>query len=124
MQTPTQELLETSPVEYFEIIKGMNQFDKINEKPYCSWHSNHVQALSYLAGKLKTNCDGGFYGYNIKNLDQDVAIEILDNLMRLGADIHMENYYNENIMESLENKTLFVRTDNERFIERVKKYYY
>jgi len=125
MQSPTQELLETEPLKYLELIKTMNEFDEVNDTTYYSWYSNHAQSLSYITGTLELEFEQNenFYGCKIQNLDENISIEILDNLVRLGADLYKTNYYQEDILESLNNNMLFKRSNNEKFIEKVIEYY-
>lgn len=125
MLSPTQALLEKDPYAYLDIIKNINVFKEVNDTEYSSWYSNHVQALSYLAGTLESDYNANFYGSSIKNLDQDIAIEILENLVRLGADLHMKNYYDESIIDTfnVNEKKLFKRINNGKFIEKVVQLY-
>ena len=62
MQSPTQELLETEPLKYLELIKTMNEFDEVNDTTYYSWYSNHAQSLSYITGTLESEHNENFYG--------------------------------------------------------------
>lgn len=125
MLSPSQSLLEQDPQAYLDIIKNMDVFKEVNNKEYCSWYSNHVQALSYLAGTLESEYNANFFGSSIKNLDENIAIEILENLDRLGADLHMTNYYDENILDTFDinEKKLFKRINNGKFIEKVVQLY-
>ena len=57
------ELLETSPNKYFDILDNLSSCkdessyltgllkEKLNEKPYRSWHSNHAFCVALLVGR-------------------------------------------------------------------------
>lgn len=136
------ELLETSPNKYIDILDTLSSYkensdiscnllkDKLNEKPYRSWYSNHAFCVSLLVGKMNKGAidrfgeyNDNYYGGNLPNgLDEDLAISLLDKIIECGGNILDKNYYQENIIE-LYNKGMFYRTNNERFIEYVKRLY-
>ncbi len=136
------ELLETSPTKYIDILDTLISYkensdiscnllkDKLNEKPYRSWSSNHAFCVAHLVGRMNKGAidhfgeyNDNYYGGNLPNgLDEDLAISLLDKIIECGGNILDKNYYQENIIE-LYNKGMFYRTNNERFIEYVKRLY-
>ena len=120
----THKLLEEDPNTYLDIISKIDEFPGIDDKIHETWYSNHVQSLSYLVGTL--NCDyiDGYYGSNVDHFDEEIGIKILHQLIRLGADLTSENYYGNDILKELNKEGFFKRSNNEKFIEEVEKYYY
>lgn len=132
------ELLETSPTKYFDILDYLSSNkekldyllkEKLNEKPYRSWYSNHALSVAKLVGKMNKEAIDSFgeynddyYGGNLPNgLDEDFAISLLDKIIECGGNILDKNYYQENIIEIYKGR--FYRTGNEKFIEYVKRLY-
>ena len=133
------ELLETSPTKYFEILDTLSSNkeklddllkEKLNEKPYRSWHSNHAFCVAYLVGKMNKGAIDSFgeysddyYGGNLPNgLNEDLAISLLDKIIECGGNILDKNYYQESIIEIYKGR--FYRTDNEKYKEYVKRLYH
>ena len=121
--------LETDPHSYLLILNEAISRNMIvshiinNTDEYRTWYSPTIQQLFYLTGDLKNEkSNSGFYGCN-SSIDQDTAISILKQLMILGADPHVKNYYKENmydILDELDLGKLTTRVNNERFIEVLK----
>ena len=124
MNYPTHQLLESDPVHYFKIVSNLNEFPEVNDTCYETWYSNHIQSLSYLVGTKVNNYEDDYYGSKLDNLDEDLGIKILHELIRLGGDLYMENYYGCDTLKELNREdNSFKRINNENFIEAVEKYY-
>jgi hypothetical protein len=107
---------------------------KLNETPYETWHSNHVFALSRLVGKMNERAldqengysEGSYYGSSMPlGISVDFAIALFDILLECGGDITSKDYYEQDVVEYFDNQenTRFYRTDNEKFIEHVRREY-
>ena len=124
------EILEKCPEQYYRILckAAESNYDLrqyINDTSYYnSWYSNHIFCLSYCVGDLKyiPEKDSIFYGKNI-SIDQNLGIKILDKLIELDANIYATNYYKKNIIDEINNSGLTKRTNNERFIKKLKEYF-
>ena len=132
------ELLETSPTKYFDILDYLSYNkeklddllkEKLNEKPYRSWYSNHALSVAKLVGKMNKEAIDSFgeysddyYGGKLPNgLNEDFAISLIDKIIECGGNILDKNYYQESIIEIYKGR--FYRTDNEKFKEYVKRLY-
>lgn len=123
-------LLENYPGEYLGLLKSSirNNIDikeQIHNKDHHSWYSNHLICLYYLVGDLRSEHDGNFYGQNSK-IDETLAINIMNALFTLGINIYDTNFYEENIMNLIENEEngiyyLTSRINNEKFKKELKK---
>ena len=76
-------------------------------------------------GDLRTEHDGNFYGQN-SNLDETLGINIMNALFTLGINIYDTNYYEQNIMNIIEDEEngiyyLTSRINNEKFKKELKK---
>lgn len=129
-QLLTPELLENDHKEYFTILKKC--FDDnidishiLNDTSYHkAWYSPHATCLSYLVGEYVDN-QTKYYGYNIHTgISNSFGIQILDLMIKNGADLKIKNYYGQNIYESLEacrlHECATLRRYNKEFVEKVK----
>ena len=134
----TVDLLEKNPEKYGQALGIISVREdseevkkKLNEKPYETWHSNHLFSLSRLVGKLNPEAQDRenygvdtFYGSrNVEGIPTDVAINLLKMMMNAGGDITEKDYYGKNILEYLQggDVTLFYRTGNEEYTKFVEE---
>ena len=138
------QLLETDPELYLDILNHLAHEEthctkeylkeKLNEKPYETWHSNHAFSLCRLVGKMNEKAldpENGFsecsyYGSSMPlGIGVDFAISLFDKIVENGGDIFAKDYYDKDIVEYFDNQenTKFYRTDNEKFIEHVRGVY-
>jgi hypothetical protein len=107
---------------------------KLNETPYETWYSNHAFALSRLVGKMNERAlypengysEGSYYGSSMPlGISVDFAISLFDILLECGGDITSKDYYEQDVVEYFDNQenTRFYRTDNEKFVEHVRREY-
>ena len=138
----TVELLEANPREYHRVLEYLLRYsridkskikEKLNEKPYETWYSNHLFALSRLVGTLNPNAQdrtkylvGSFYGSrNRCGIPQDLAMNLLKMMINSGGDITSKDYYEKNVLEYLKDGasgSLFYRIENDkytRFVEMI-----
>lgn len=136
----TVDLLETNPREYQRVLENLMVSresaeikKKLNEKPYETWHSNHVFSLSLLVGKMNQEAMdegfeiGSYYGSRNKDgIPHDLGLSILKLMLTCGGDIMAKNYYDNSIMDYLSypERSIFHRTDNEEFKRVVDVIYY
>ena len=134
------ELLEKDPDRYLEVLTcvacGETQCKKgelkakLNETPYETWHSNHAFSLCRLVGKMNSQVlesgeyDGcSYYGSSIPaGIDEDLAISILNMILKCGGDISAKDYYDKTPQEYLKeakDTSLFYRVNNEKFKDHV-----
>ena len=137
----TVELLETDPQRYAWILETVSTWEetdevkeRLNEKPYETWYSNHPFALSRLVGELNSEAredaslwgttGGSFYGSkNVEGISTGLAIKLLKMMLNAGGDINSKDYYGKSVLEMLKNgseESRFYRTGNEeytRFVE-------
>ena len=142
----THQLLEEDPEEYLSrlktIIMGINEYpeDMVytvgvrktlqDTSVSLTWYTNHVQSLSYLVGTQKNSTrphkirhDYGYYGFG-KEISEALGIEILECMAFFKPDMTIKNYYDQDIIESMDNtETCTYRKDNENFLKRVKELY-
>ena len=140
-------LLERDPVAYLDTLNYLagnsvpppdawseELKEKLNEKPYETWYSNHAFALCHLVGKMNEKAldpengftEGSYYGSSVPlGIDVDFAITIFDKIVECGGNILAKDYYEEDIVGYFDNheNTSFYRTDNEKFIEHVRQAY-
>tara|TARA_B100000035_G_scaffold222378_1_gene191040 strand:+ start:801 stop:1337 length:537 start_codon:yes stop_codon:yes gene_type:complete len=137
----TISLLETNPVKYAQTLKDLMTWgngshavkEKLNEKPYETWHSNHLFALSRLVGTLNPDAQDReenpidtFYGSrNVEGISTKDAITLLKMMLNAGGNITAKDFYDQNLLEYLKDGHMisrFYRTGNEeytRFVETV-----
>jgi len=143
-------LLETDPYRYSKILEDLSDNlgsagdekhvlehkealkNKLNEKPYETWESNHAFSLSRLVGKMNQGAidegyeAGSYYGSsNPGGISQDLGISLLKMIVNCGGDIMAEDYYENSIVYYLSHPEFnkFHRTGNEEFAEFVKSIY-
>ena len=135
----TVDLLESNPREYQRILEYLlvesdssQIIEKLNEKPYETWYSNHIFSLSRLVGELNSKAQNrenypqdSFYGSrNRKGIPTELAINLLRTMLNAGGDITEKDYYGKNVVEYLkegENGSIFYRTGNEEYTGFVEK---
>ena len=143
----THQLLEHDPEDYLSrlkaIIKGINNHpeDMVyavgvrktlqDTSVSLTWYTNHVQSLSYLVGKAEEVTGpykiwhdiGSYYGKD-KEISEALGLEILECMAFFKPDMTIKNYYDQDIIESMDNtETCTYRKDNENFLKRVKELY-
>ena len=123
----TSTLLEKDPELYLEYLKLCidNKIDiesEINSKVYETWYSNHLMCLGYLVGDLKDSeqsMNYTFYGSN-SSISENLGIEILNALVKLGVDLYSKSYYDINIFQHLITDGMLTnRINNDRFKQSV-----
>lgn len=133
-------LLENNPHEYLRVLENLSVRgdrskvnDKLNEKSYVTWYSNHLFSLSRLVGTLNQEAQNradypidSFYGSRIcRGISTDLAINLLKMMLNAGGDITGKDYYGINVLDFLKKgseESIFYRTGNEeytRFVETV-----
>tara|TARA_B100001059_G_C17499927_1_gene410557 strand:- start:122 stop:625 length:504 start_codon:yes stop_codon:yes gene_type:complete len=135
----TTELLEKNLEKYSQTLKNLSVWGdseevkkKLNEKPYETWHSNHLFSLSRLVGKLNPEAQDrenyrvdSFYGsQNVEGIPTDIAINLLKMMMNAGGDITEKDYYGKNVLEYLREGSqgsVFYRTGNEEYTKFVEE---
>ena len=136
----TTRLLETNPKKYEQTLKDLSTWgngssavkEKLNEKLYETWYSNHLFSLSRLVGKLNPEAQDrenypvdSFYGsQNVEGIPTDIAINLLKMMMNAGGDITEKDYYGRNILEYLQEGnrgSMFYRTGNEEYTKFVEE---
>jgi len=142
----SHQLLEEDPEEYLSRIKtiilGINDYpeDMVytvgvrktlqDTSVSLTWYTNHVQSLSYLVGTQekilgphKIWHDYGYYGFG-KEISEALGLEILECMAFFKPDMTIKNFYDQDIIESMDNtETCTHRKDNENFLKRVKELY-
>ena len=136
----TVDLLETDPRRYAWILETVSTWEKtdevkerLNEKPYRTWYSNHPFSLSLLVGTLNPEAqdrenysEGSFYGStNVEGIPTDLAIKLLKMMVNIGGDISCTDWSGNSVLKTLkggsEISSLY-RTGNEeytRFVETI-----
>ena len=136
-------LLEREPSRYLEVLEHLSKDqdpehkrglkEKLNEKPYNTWYSNHVFSLSRLVGKMNQGAIdegyevGDYYGSsNQGGIPRDLGFSLLKMMLNCGADIMAKDYYDNSIVYSLSHpeQNNFYRTGNEEFVKVVEGIYY
>lgn len=117
----------TQSLEEKEALK-----ERLNEKPYETWESNHVFSLSRLVGPInqkvideKYDIDTWYGSRNLSGIGQDLAISLLKMMVNCGGDILAKDYYEQDIVDFLTHpeSNKFHRTNNEKFATAVKSIY-
>ena len=123
----THAFLENNPQQYLELLYNCinNKIDvseKINNKEYETWYSNHLSCLTYLVGDLKNlenSNSHNFYGSQTI-ISNEIGIEIMHCLISLGVDIQDKNYYGQTVFDCIkEEEVLTSRINNNKFKERL-----
>ena len=138
------QLLESDAVAYLDTLNYLADEwtactkeelkEKLNETPYETWHSNHAFALSRLVGYMNKRAldpehgysEGSYYGSSMPlGIGVDFAITLFDRIVECGGDISAKDYYEQDVVEYFDNheNTNFYRTDNEKFLEHVRREY-
>ena len=125
-------LLESDPATYYERLLELKSDpelsaalryvinDTTSERTF---NSPPVMQLSYMVGTLlrpDPEIEGRtFYGQHT-TISDDMGCLILDAMIQSGADIYIEDFYEDNLQASLEQThTLTSRKDNTKFKEKV-----
>ena len=135
-------LLEKDPRKYVQLLrellesgKGDEVREKLNEKPYETWYSNHLFSLSRLVGKLNSEAQedpvfwgitgGSFYGSkNVEGISTGLAKEILTLMVKSGGDIREKDYYGVDVLEYLKGRdSAFYRVENEDYTSFVETFF-
>ena len=120
-------ILESHPLVYYNTLlevledpfKSTTLKKIMNDTSnYHSYHSPPIMQLSYLVGDLKEIDNCLFYGKNT-SISDELGCKILDSMILAGADIYIENYYEDNILKSLSENYMLTRTYNIKFKEKV-----
>jgi len=126
------DLLESDPATYYERLLTANSDpenagalryimnDTLSNRTY---NSPPVMQLSFMVGTLlrpDPEIEGRtFYGQHT-SISDDLGCLILDAMLKAGADIFIEDFYEDNVQASLEHThTLTARKDNTKFKEKV-----
>ena len=123
-------ILENSPDNFKKLLEGkynsgIQAWVNGDSKTHQTWYSPCLIVLYLLTGKLVNKKKQKFFGSNTE-IDQHLACEIFDLLIKYNPNPHDKDYFNENLFDNMKNKnkdTLTYRTNNEIFIEHVKKHY-
>lgn len=127
-----QDLLESDPATYYERLLTAQSDPKnsaalryiMNDtSSNRTFNSPPVMQLSYMVGTLlrpDPETEGrSFYGQHT-SISDDMGCLILDAMLKAGADIYIEDYYEDNLQASLsQTHTLTARKDNTKFKEKV-----
>jgi hypothetical protein len=115
----TIELLETDPGSYLEILQSLSKNnnhdekrrlkEKLNEKLYHSWNSNHLLCVAQLAGSIPEsvrkeykNTDS-YYGSHLQDgIKPDIAIPLINLMFQCGCNILAKDAYHQNIIEIMD----------------------
>ena len=126
-------LLESDHQLYYQnLVKRTNEknarylTDIMNDTTsFHSFNSPAIIQLAYMVGDLGLDWSElaylNFYGKN-SSISDDEGCRILDAMLLAGADIYVENFYEENLLECLKHThTLTTRKNNEKFKLKVEK---
>ena len=133
------DLLEKDAERYLEVLVYLEKnvsIDeikmKLNEKPYHSWHGNHLFALTKLVGSLNDDSKSeicspdDFLGAGLPDgIPEDLGIAILNKIVSLGVDLKDTDYYHDTIIDVV-NKTNYLSyrdKNNEQFKQKIREYY-
>ena len=133
------DLLEKDAERYLEVLVYLEKnvsIDeikmKLNEKPYHSWHGNHLFALTKLVGSLNDDSKSeicspdDFLGAGLPDgIPEDLGIAILNKIVSLGVDLKDTDYYRDTIIDVV-NKTNYLSyrdKNNEQFKQKIREYY-
>lgn len=133
------DLLEKDAEKYLEVLEYLEETlsvdeikVKLNEKPYHSWHGNHLFALTKLVGSLNadsrsTTCSpDDFLGAGLPDgIPEGLAITILNKIVSLGVNLYDTDYYHETILDVVNdtNSLSYRDKNNEQFKQKVREYY-
>ena len=132
-------LLEKDAEKYLEVLEYLEKnvsLDeikmKLNEKPYHSWHGNHLFALTKLVGSLNDDskseiCSpGSFLGAGLPDgIPEDLGIAILNKVVSLGVNLKDTDYYDDTIIECMNatGNLSYRDKNNEQFKQKVREFY-
>ena len=135
----TVDLLEKDAEKYLEVLVYLEKtlsIDKIkmklNEKPYHSWQGNHLFALTKLVGSLNDDSRSeicspdSFLGAGLPDgIPEDLGIAILNKIISLGVDLKDTDYYNDTIIDVVnDTDNLSYRDKNNKiFKQKIREYY-
>ena len=129
----TRGLLEDDYNAYLFLLNkaywnGINISRTLNDtNSYNSWHSTHAHCLSFLVGTRVRPIDtdrAPYYGKNHEGIPDDVGLTILNMMLELGADLTIQNYYGDTIMDQCQRVTVeekYPRKNNTNFKNAVLK---
>ena len=133
------DLLEKDAERYLEVLVYLEKkisIDeirvKLNEKPYHSWHGNHLFALTKLVGSLNDDSKSeicspdDFLGAGLRDgIPEDLGIAILNKIVSLGVDLKDTDYYHDTILDVVNdiNSLSYRDKNNEQFKQKVREYY-
>lgn len=133
------ELLEEDAEKYLEVLVYLEKnvsIDeikvKLNEKSSMAWYGNHLFALVKLVGSLNKgsrdlNCNSdSFLGAGLPDgIQEGLAITILNKIVTLGVDLNDTDYYDDTILEVVNDTGNLTYRDknNEQFKQKVREYY-
>lgn len=133
------DLLEKDAERYLEVLVYLEKNvsideikEKLNEKPYHSWHGNHLFALTKLVGSLNDNSRSeicspdDFLGAGLRDgIPEDLGIAILNKIVSLGVDLKDTDYYHDTIIDVVNdtNSLSYRDKNNEQFKQKVREYY-
>ena len=90
-----------------------------------SFNSPAIMQLAYMVGVLvKTDPNIDYYTFYGKNstISDEEGCLMLETMIQAGADIYVENFYEENILECLQsNRLLTSRKNNQNFKLKIEK---
>ena len=133
------DLLEKDAERYLEVLVYLEKtfsIDeikvKLNEKPYHSWYGNHLFALTKLVGSLNDDTRSeicspdDFLGAGLRDgIPEDLGIAILNKIVSLGVNLKDTDYYDDTIIECMNDTGNLSYRDknNEIFKQKVREYY-
>lgn len=129
------DLLEKDAERYLEVLVYLEKnvsIDeirvKLNEKPYHSWHGNHLFALTQLVGSLNADSRSeicspdDFLGAGLPDgIPEDLGISILNKIVSLGVDLKDTDYYHDTIIDVVNDTDNLTYRDknNEQFKQKL-----
>ena len=132
-------LLEKDAETYLEVLiyleKNVSIDEikvKLNEKPYHSWYGNHLFALTQLVGSLNEDSRSeicspdDFLGAGLRDgIPEDLGIAILNKIVSLGVNLKDTDYYDDTIIECMNDTGNLSYRDknNEIFKKKVREFY-
>ena len=133
------DLLEKDAERYLEVLVYLEKtfsIDeikvKLNEKPYHSWYGNHLFALTKLVGSLNEDSRSeicspdDFLGAGLRDgIPEDLGIAILNKIVSLGVNLKDTDYYDDTIIECMNDTGNLSYRDknNEIFKKKVREFY-
>jgi len=125
-------ILEQDPQSYYHNLKEARQNPAtgsalravLNDtSDIKTWNSSAILQISYLCGDLvnpKPDLQGRTFWGQFTVVADELACLILDEMILAGADPHLENFYEESVISSLNNThNLTYRKHNERFKKKI-----